>query len=72
MLLLENENVASRVLCTLAFLTALSDEIKLEEQEVLVGQMCLALSVHDITDESHTLLAVHLEWFKESWNTMKK
>ena len=72
MLLLENEDVASRVLCTLAFLTALRDEIKLDEQKELVGQMCLALSVHDITDESYALLVVHLAWFKESWIAMKK
>ena len=71
-LLMENEDVASRVLCALAFGSALGEEIKLEEQTDIMGQICVVLSLHKITDESHTLLAAQLERFRQSWNVLKK
>ena len=71
-ILFANEDVTARVLGTLAFVTALSDDIKLEEEKPVMCQICTTLSVHKITEESHALFASHLLWFTHSWSLMKK
>ena len=69
-LIFSNVDDVARVLCMLAFVTAMDKEIG--EKFHLNYKICKALSVDNLKEQSYELLVTHLQLFSQMWALCKK